>query len=810
LGNSGKKISLKLFGAKKYWAHAGLIRLVQQRSRWDEQAVKDFLIKNEVVTFNNLDSSAIADILNELENAGFSISLSKGENEIAATLTLSYQDEITLVKDELSQLSERVLVLESGDKAKEQKESIRDTQIYQELKQQASHEAKQTPAETVKATLTQKIKTPKATTEAAIGKYWLSGIGVFTLLLGVVFFIIYYSRGIGAIGKLSIATIIGAALVMAGHYFSKREKYFRWAMFAVGGGWAVLYFTIFAAHHVAAVKVIHNPFIGFTCLLTIAACSIADSLRFKSHILIFMSYFLAYLSTITTDVSYYTLFASYVLAISIVVITRTLGVNWLALLGLVMVYLSHWIWVEPAISTAGFAFAGQERMWEAVVLPWMGDSWRIYPLIDVGRSVLHLSFLSLYWLLFAVLGNFRDNDKKKLMHIVLPLLLANNFIFVSSFIHHLHVYYPHMKWIFTLVMGGVFYGFCLLEKKRQWQLMSDIYLSSSMSLLCLMLPMCFGGPVITYGWTAVSLISVWLGFRQKKALLRYIGLTLSALVVIRLVCFDYLEREILFRVLMPVYPFFIIATTVSLAFYVLHLIYGKNKDALAVNEKYVDDIVHIFAVCIFGIAVLMGGLRAASSCVFVIEGIYLMYIGIKKKKKVYRVFSFVFFLLATLRMIWIDFGFELSKIFNTYQIALRYGGCLIAVLAFLKLTDWMREKSKVKEVETVYFKWFAGMIAVIATFVVIDKSLTSVLALMWGIIAFGFMVYGFWRKEKVYRVLGLILFGCVTARLFLHDFAQLEVFYRIISFMGLGVVFIVASLIYNHYSKLLLAENEDK
>jgi uncharacterized membrane protein len=48
----------------------------------------------------------------------------------------------------------------------------------------------------------------------------------------------------------------------------------------------------------------------------------------------------------------------------------------------------------------------------------------------------------------------------------------------------------------------------------------------------------------------------------------------------------------------------------------------------------------------------------------------------------------------------------------------------------------------------------------------------------------------------------------VLLRLFFHDFSRLETIYRIVSFIGLGVVFIAASFLYSYYSKVLLAEEK--
>lgn len=78
-----------------------------------------------------------------------------------------------------------------------------------------------------------------------------------------------------------------------------------------------------------------------------------------------------------------------------------------------------------------------------------------------------------------------------------------------------------------------------------------------------------------------------------------------------------------------------------------------------------------------------------------------------------------------------------------------------------------------------------------------------VLSLLWVAYAFVIVAAGMYRKFRALRVMGLVLFGAAIFKIFLFDLSQLDKIYRIISFMTLGVVLIVASLFYQKYKDVI-------
>ena len=76
-----------------------------------------------------------------------------------------------------------------------------------------------------------------------------------------------------------------------------------------------------------------------------------------------------------------------------------------------------------------------------------------------------------------------------------------------------------------------------------------------------------------------------------------------------------------------------------------------------------------------------------------------------------------------------------------------------------------------------------------------------VMTLAWGLLAFALTGIGFWLKEREYRRLGIGILLLAMARIFLIDVWELTLPFRVLSFMGLGLVLIGLGYIYNRFQE---------
>jgi hypothetical protein len=73
----------------------------------------------------------------------------------------------------------------------------------------------------------------------------------------------------------------------------------------------------------------------------------------------------------------------------------------------------------------------------------------------------------------------------------------------------------------------------------------------------------------------------------------------------------------------------------------------------------------------------------------------------------------------------------------------------------------------------------------------------------WSLSAFALLALGFALRSRLYRLTGLVVFGLTLLRVVVVDLAGLELFYRMMAFLGLGVCLILVSLLYSaHRSRL--------
>ncbi len=81
-----------------------------------------------------------------------------------------------------------------------------------------------------------------------------------------------------------------------------------------------------------------------------------------------------------------------------------------------------------------------------------------------------------------------------------------------------------------------------------------------------------------------------------------------------------------------------------------------------------------------------------------------------------------------------------------------------------------------------------------------DVSAESIaLSALWSLYAAALLAVGIMRRYRPARIMAMILFGIVIAKSFIYDVWTLERLYRIIAFIGLGVVLLVVSYVYQSH-----------
>ncbi len=68
---------------------------------------------------------------------------------------------------------------------------------------------------------------------------------------------------------------------------------------------------------------------------------------------------------------------------------------------------------------------------------------------------------------------------------------------------------------------------------------------------------------------------------------------------------------------------------------------------------------------------------------------------------------------------------------------------------------------------------------------------------VWLMDAVIIMALGMWQRTQVIRITAMVFFGCAVLKMFVYDLSFLDTLYRIVSFIGLGVILMLVSYVYH-------------
>jgi uncharacterized membrane protein len=78
---------------------------------------------------------------------------------------------------------------------------------------------------------------------------------------------------------------------------------------------------------------------------------------------------------------------------------------------------------------------------------------------------------------------------------------------------------------------------------------------------------------------------------------------------------------------------------------------------------------------------------------------------------------------------------------------------------------------------------------------------------IWLMYSVVLMIVGIWRKFSGFRIASIVLFGMTILKIFTYDLSFLETLYRIFSFIGLGLILLGVSYMYQRFKHLVFADS---
>ena len=88
------------------------------------------------------------------------------------------------------------------------------------------------------------------------------------------------------------------------------------------------------------------------------------------------------------------------------------------------------------------------------------------------------------------------------------------------------------------------------------------------------------------------------------------------------------------------------------------------------------------------------------------------------------------------------------------------------------------------------------------------KIIKTGFPVLWGILAFIFLIIGIKKQTKMLRIIALALLGITILKLFLYDISNISETGKIISFILLGILILIISFVYQKIKVLVIDENK--
>ena len=625
-------------------------------------------------------------------------------------------------------------------------------------------------------------KEPKGSFEEDFGKKWLPKIGIIAIVLGVAFFVIYaiQNKWIGPTGQVALGVLAGIALIIVGEVFSRKD-YYNYAMTLVGGGFAIIYFSIFAAYRFYKTQIGISLYVDIIALTIIIMAAVYFSIRYNSILIAAEAFFLGYLVPMLTS-SVNTFFLVYAIALTAGLTFLAYYKDWklLGAGGMIAMYVTHIFWLNN--------YNGS------------------------NESALHIMFLFIYFVMFAIMAlNVKEVGKGKEEYDLDSWLTPRNVfavIFAVSYLFIFAIDFEKNPLLTAVPLIILLLLLAFFVMKFRWDYFT------------------VGGIVMTFfvHWT-------WLqhNLHESSLIMNFAGLSIYFVLFNILLLMLYEGKNKISNVIG------IVAN--SAFFYALNLWpiikFNKGYDglftaALAIfylilayiaYNKEISHYLNTYLVLCFGyltLAVPLQFNREWISISWAVLTLVLVLLSFRLKEEVIRIASSVVGVITLIRVLFYD-SWKLNALnlanFADSTRLFAFAATIIVFYIIAYLYYKNRELFDDYKTYIIYLNAAYAIAATLLTTIIVfieiwDTSLALNAKKLWTSIAFiaqaiVILGFGFSAKIKLFRILGLILFGLAIVKVFLYDLSSLEMGYRIISFIVLGIIALLGAFLYNKYKEYL-------
>jgi hypothetical protein len=348
--------------------------------------------------------------------------------------------------------------------------------------------------------------------EEALGTNWLNKLGIGILVLGVAFFLIYQLKEVGPAGKVTVGYAVSAAMLGAGIWFERNNRYRILARAGVGGGWALLFFTTYAMYHVPAAHVLSSQILDLVLMFGVAAVMVWHTLRYRSQVVTGLAFLLGFLTVTISHETVYSLAAGAVLATGLVTVVGRMQWFELEIFGILASYFNHYLWLRPIIE------------------PMQGHR-RPFPEFAASAGI-----LVLYWAVFRASYVLRKPDDTRQEHISTVAALSNSVLLLAL----LKYQSVHPEWAFwaLLAIGSIETVLGQLPVTRRRRNAVVVLSTLGIILLLAAFPFRYSGARLSILWLIESEALLLIGVWTRGVVFRRLGLIATLLVAGQVISVD--------------------------------------------------------------------------------------------------------------------------------------------------------------------------------------------------------------------------------------------------------------------------------
>jgi uncharacterized membrane protein len=673
--------------------------------------------------------------------------------------------------------------------------------------------------------------------EKFIGENLINKIGILILVLGISYFVKYAidKDWINEPARVGIGMLSGALIMGVAHKL--RKKYAAFSSVFVAGAIAVFYFTIGIAFHSYH---LFGQTTAFVIMVLITAFSSLISLSYNRKELAVLSLIggFAVPFMVSTGQGNYVVLFTYILILNIGILALAYHKKWgiINILSYVFTVILYGAWLFKDLNEKTPHYLG------ALVFGFA------FYLVFIGINIIN---------------NVRT--KGLFSPIELSILASNTFLFYGAGMMILEPYHPELKGLFTAALGLLNLGYAWFLYKKFGLDKTAVYLLIGLTLtfITLAVPIQFEGNFITLFWGAEAVILMWLAQKSKITYYRFASVIVHFLMVGSLLmdwATIYMSESTLNIVFNKICLTGIFALTSLFAVYYLL----KNEDekleqfGLVFNpKKYRNSLGFIGIILGYFVGLFEVGFQANLRIIGANSAITLpivyhlifsaaLFYGLCKEKNTVR--NQLASIIAVINIVLFAFWFSnyafyehdqyiATGIYQRIGFYLHYISLLIIVFFGYKLYQINKENPVFELFKNKIVIWIAAffIIYIASTELMlhglifsnsptwkqdvlpsdaIQDTSTQIIKtgypILWGILAFVFLIIGIRKRIKNLRIIALSLLGITILKLFLFDISNASETGKIIAFILLGILILIISFVYQKLKILVQDDNKPK